>query len=74
MKILGSLIFLLIPLCIGLGSIGLLTGKLVIRDKAGAVRPITGFFRVSLWGCAVFCTAPVFLLILLVLFDPRTPK
>ena len=74
MKILGSLIFLLIPLCIGLGSIGLLTGKLVIRDRGGAVRPITGFFRLSLWGCAVFCTAPVLLLILLILFDPRNLK
>ena len=75
MKILGSLIFLLIPTCIGLASIGLLTGKLAIKDKkTGAIRPITGMFKVSLWSCAILCTALIPLFLLLLLFDPRTPK
>jgi hypothetical protein len=44
------------PLCIGLFAIGLLTGRLVIREKDGNKREISGRFRVNLWFVAVMST------------------
>jgi hypothetical protein len=56
MERLRTLFFGLMPLCIGLFAIGLLTGRLVIREKDGNKREISGRFRVNLWFVAVMST------------------
>lgn len=57
MEKIGQLIFGLMPLCIGLFAIELLSGKLVIREKDGTQRQIVGTFRMNLWFMAVLSTS-----------------
>ena len=57
MEKIGQAIFGLIPLCIGLFAIGLLRGKLVIRERDGTQRKIAGAFRMNLWFVALLSTS-----------------
>jgi hypothetical protein len=56
MERLGTFFCGLMPFCIGLFAIGLLSGRLVIRGKDGKKREIVGRFRINLWFVAVLST------------------